>query len=285
MLLHVTSFCNTLFLVQTLFEYSSDSWHELELPGPNEPLERLPHLKWDSPARLFSPAFWRHQHWTEIDLKPTDRNRCKLGESLLEETVGCVLGGFGLAAESSMAYFSLMKTLGVFESPPSTMESVFQILRTPVVINGRPRRYRFWKSKGSYIYRILKNHTASIAAWEKSEKCPIRLRENLRELPGIGIKTASWISRNWLDSDKIAVIDIHILRSLAYLGYKIPATVTTNAYITAEQAFLGLAESLGVSAQTLDLVMWSRMRELIPKISPPKLAKSIDAVRFELIGT
>ena len=32
-------------------------------------------------------------------------------------------------------------------------------------------------------------------------------------LPGIGPKTASWIVRNWMNSDAVAILDIHIVRA------------------------------------------------------------------------
>ncbi|MDZ3993341.1 hypothetical protein PspTeo4_24872 [Pseudomonas sp. Teo4] len=42
------------------------------------------------------------------------------------------------------------------------------------------------------------------------------LRDWLLELPGIGYKTASWVARNWLDADDVAILDIHILRAGAW---------------------------------------------------------------------
>jgi endonuclease III len=37
-------------------------------------------------------------------------------------------------------------------------------------------------------------------------------------LPGIGPKTASWIARNWLDADDVAILDIHIMRVGQVIG-------------------------------------------------------------------
>lgn len=248
--------------MQSLYEFTEGIWHRLDLPSQEDPLTHLPHLRWDSASRLFTPAFWRHQHWAHIELKPVAHNRYRLGNNLLEETMGCLLGGYGLKAESSMAYFALMKHLGTFERCPSDVNELFEILRTPVVINQKPRRYRFWKTKGLAMYDILKNHFDRIIEIEKNFKCPYALRDEMCRLPGIGMKTASWIARNWLDSDSIAVIDVHILRALSVLGFQCPKTMTRDSYLSAEFEFIGLARSLQIPSQTLDLVMWSRMRDM-----------------------
>lgn len=256
--------------MQTLHEFTAGVWHEIHIPSAGVPLRHFPELKWGAAGQLFSPAFWRHQHWTEVELKPHNRKRYRIGESLLEEVVACVLGGHGLPAECSLAYYEVIRGLGLFSHPPSNVSEVHRIMKNPVEVEGRPRRYRFWRSKGDCVFSMLTRHRPQIRLLEESVNDAKELRQRLCELPGIGMKTASWIARNWLDSDAVAVIDIHILRCLANLGADVPVRITPDGYLRAEQSFLKFAESIGVEPQTLDLVIWSRMRQLVPVVGAPE---------------
>jgi endonuclease III len=44
------------------------------------------------------------------------------------------------------------------------------------------------------------------------------MRQLLLSIEGIGPKTASWIVRNVMGSDDVAIIDIHILRACTGMG-------------------------------------------------------------------
>jgi thermostable 8-oxoguanine DNA glycosylase len=85
------------------------------------------------------------------------------------------------------------------------------------------------------------------------------LRNALLELPGIGPKTASWITRNWLDADDIAILDVHILRAMRLLSLIGEAKLPRD-YARIEAIFVDFARALGVRASILDAVMWQHMR-------------------------
>jgi N-glycosylase/DNA lyase len=76
---------------------------------------------------------------------------------------------------------------------------------------------------------------------------------------GIGLKTASWITRNWRDSDRVAVIDIHIQRAGQHIGLFKNESPSKN-YFEMEQRFLVFADILGARASELDTIMWSHMK-------------------------
>jgi endonuclease III len=84
----------------------------------------------------------------------------------------------------------------------------------------------------------------------------VALRYHLAELPGIGLKTASWIVRNHLASNEVAVIDVHIVRACRLLGL-FPEN-------TDQQRHYKFLETLAVEmpASLLDAIMWQQMRLL-----------------------
>lgn len=249
--------------MQLVHQYTSSGWHELQLPASDAPLPYIPQIKWGQPGRLFSPSFWRFQHWIEIELQPDQAPRCLLGGgSLLEEVVACLLGGHGLPAETSLAYFERMRSTGFLNEEPETPGVVEDFLKEPVQVGHSLRRYRFWRTKARAIWAVMSKHRKEIENLESSIADPRQVRHQLTKLPGIGLKTASWICRNWFDNDEVAVLDIHILRSLAKLGCPVLPFRTPSDYIEVEKQFLALSRSLGTPTRSLDLVMWAVTRQL-----------------------
>jgi thermostable 8-oxoguanine DNA glycosylase len=79
---------------------------------------------------------------------------------------------------------------------------------------------------------------------------------------GIGPKTASWITRNWLGCDQVAILDIHIIRAGLLIGlFKVDQKVERD-YEAMEARFLAFAKALDVRPSLLDAVMWRSMRKL-----------------------
>src|ERR1700759_5276458 len=74
----------------------------------------LPGVLWGRPDILFTPAYWLTQYWMHFDGIPEPRHR--LGESLEEEIVACLLGGHGIPAEMGIAAFQHLKEAGLFHA-------------------------------------------------------------------------------------------------------------------------------------------------------------------------
>src|ERR1700743_4025168 len=75
---------------------------------PSEEQELLPGVKWGDCAQLYTPAFWKVQYLSYMQrLEP--RQIYKLGDTILEEIVVCLLGGFGMPAEVGLAAFERLK--------------------------------------------------------------------------------------------------------------------------------------------------------------------------------
>lgn len=123
--------------------------------------------------------------------------------------------------------------------------------------------------ENSFLYRVVyprqrahRLHIALSAIRERPPQTenPITFRRQLMELPGIGPKTASWIVRNWLGSDDVAILDIHVLRAGTLMGlfprgYQLP-----KDYDALERRFLEFAKAIQVRASLLDAIMWREMR-------------------------
>jgi N-glycosylase/DNA lyase len=106
------------------------------------------------------------------------------------------------------------------------------------------------------------------------EECGMRLRERLesfadpherrdwlareRRIKGLGYKEASHYLRN-IGFRGYAILDKHILRSLAELGVlESPAPPTTRTrYLVIEEALRGFAAHLAIDFDELDLTLWS----------------------------
>jgi thermostable 8-oxoguanine DNA glycosylase len=86
------------------------------------------------------------------------------------------------------------------------------------------------------------------------------------EIEGIGPKTASWIVRNWLGSDDVAILDIHVIRACQAIGVFPSEVALSSEYAKLEQRFLDFSKGLGVRASILDAVIWHHMREFTPRL-------------------
>lgn len=118
-------------------------------------------------------------------------------------------------------------------------------------------RYRFPRQRAAYLAVALARLQA-----QPPPPSARALRGWLLELPGIGPKTASWIVRNHLGSNEVAIIDIHVLRA------GIDALVFDRSWTPArhygrlEAFFLAWARHGGVSAADLNAVIWAERSQL-----------------------
>ena len=96
------------------------------------------------------------------------------------------------------------------------------------------------------------------------------MRFYLMRLPGVGPKTASWIVRNWLNSNEVAILDIHVIRAGQLMNLFTTSERVEAQYFEMEQRFLDLAEAIDVPAADLDALIWSEMRR-----TPRLVAKAL----------
>jgi len=223
---------------------------QIELPAAD--VDVLPGIQWGAIEAFPSPAYWTYQ---VLARRVTGQSiRYRLGDSLREEVAACLLGGHGIPAGVGVAAFRRLKEREVLKSNPSEHD-LFVQLSEPLVVNGRSIKYRFARQKARYLsiaLRELLRMSPSIASGRS-------LRDTLVTLPGIGCKTASWIARNWLDADDVAILDIHVIRAGRLAGFFAPDLTVERDYFALETQFLAFSKAVGVRASELDAVIWLEM--------------------------
>jgi N-glycosylase/DNA lyase len=222
-------------------------------PDPNA--EVIPGVKWGRPEWVPSAAYWA----VMTDLASEDDDYVCCQASLKEQVGFCMLGGFGITAEMNHAIHNRLKSAGVFAPDRQiSAEELTALLQKPVLVDGKPKRYRFPNQRGTRLADAL-------FVLEKSPPCPddpLKFRRALMAIRGIGPKTASWITRNWLGCDQVAILDIHIVRAGVLIGLFDPNQQVSRHYDVMETRFLAFANAIGVRPSLLDAVMWRVMRTL-----------------------
>lgn len=220
---------------------------------PNENEELLPGVKWGSCVQLYTPAFWKFQYLLS-DFSHTEVSH-RLSSSLIEEVVMCILGGYGIPAEVGIIAFHHLKDQQLI-CPNASFEEIYGVLGAPMTNEkGKQIRYRFAKQKTTYLHRFLNRNDLECIP----QLNDIELRNWLLTIDGIGLKTASWITRNWLRSDNVAIIDIHLFRAGKLTGFFTKNTISD--YLTLEKEYLGFCHALEVSASDLDALIWRYMKK------------------------
>lgn len=239
----ISSLCNRL-----VRQANKEIEIEIEGAGPVR-------FKQGSPLVFGTPSYWVLQ--CHLRSWHVDTPSLAIGENLREETVSCLLGGYGIPAEVGLAAFYRLKELGLTAPDRCPSESeIFAVLSRPLKIKDRTVHYRFARQKSAYIAEALRK----LSSKEEMPQDALGLREWLLAIPGIGLKTASWIVRNILKAGNVAIIDIHIQRAGVKAGFFLTNWTPSKDYLKMEQAFLEFATASAVPAQALDAIIWNQMR-------------------------
>lgn len=118
---------------------------------------------------------------------------------------------------------------------------------------------RFHKTKARYLLK-MKDQFRDIAQKVSEPVSASELREWLvMQVMGMGYKEATHFLRNIGKNDGLAILDRHILRMLKQLGcvHSIPKSISKGDYLRIEHQFKGLADTIGIVLDELDLVFWS----------------------------
>ncbi|PNS08861.1 8-oxoguanine DNA glycosylase [Solilutibacter silvestris] len=223
----------------------------VDLPTPET--EVMPGVQWGQVEAFPSPAYWAYQ---VIARRIEDRSiNYRLGRTLREEVGACLLGGHGIPARIGLLAFEHLKAKGAFDSSDPDEATLRDWLSEPIEIDGKRVHYRFAAQKARYLAGALE----ALATEPSPENSGRELRDWLLGIPGIGFKTASWIARNWLNADDVAILDIHILRAGALAKFLDAELTVERHYLKLEQQFLAFSKALGVRASELDAVIWWEM--------------------------
>ena len=239
--------------MQAVIHLVADRTEQLLLPCAE--MDVMPDLRWGGHDALGSPAYWAAQSWL-WELEAPDHYR--LGSSLREELLACMLGGYGIPAEVGLAAYERLRS-SLAEAPSSLCNEAFvrAELSRLLTVNGRNVRYRFPNQKARCVSTAFQ--ALDDGAQELSDRA---LRDHLTTLSGVGPKTASWVVRNLRGSDEVAILDIHLLRVGRMLGIFEQTLTVERHYPHLEAAFLSFASAIGARPSILDSVMWMTMRAI-----------------------
>jgi thermostable 8-oxoguanine DNA glycosylase len=223
---------------------------QVELPAANAML--LPGVSWGAVEAFPSPAYFAFQ---VIARRLVGRPaQYSLGRTIAEEVGACLLGGHGIPGKVGIAAYEHLRSKGAFRAVVPNQEQLEAWLREPLYVEKRVVRYRFAAQKARYLAQALPMLRSA-----PSFTVGRHLREWLLDIPGIGPKTASWIARNWLHADDVAILDIHILRVGQLAGLFPKGLTVERHYLQLEELFLNFSAALDVRPSELDAVIWYEM--------------------------
>lgn len=229
-----------------------EGWPQRMLVIPAADIEVIPGVPWGPLGGVPTAAYWatlafEHSPDAAYAFTPS-------GRDLEHEVAFCILGGYGIPAELGWVAYRRLDDRGLVYAGVGADE-IRAALAEPLEVNGAMRRYRFVNVKAKQLAGALRG----IASLERD--APDReLRDALLTLPGVGLKTASWVIRNMRGSDDVAIIDIHLARACRRLGVFRVGAEPSKHYREMELRFLAFARALGVRASYLDLLMWEYAR-------------------------
>lgn len=224
----------------------------LDFPAPDQDI--LPGVPWGRIEAFPSPAYWAYQVLARrLEVNAVNY---KLGRTLKEEVGACLLGGHGIPAAVGLAAFNKLKNCGVFNEEPPPEGVIYDWLSQPIETDSKFVHYRFARQKSRYLSAALNKLNTEVPPTDSGRE----LRDWLISIPGIGHKTASWIARNWLSANDVAILDIHILRAGLLAGFFPDNLTVERDYLKLEHLFLEFSEAMGVKASELDALIWYEMQ-------------------------
>jgi N-glycosylase/DNA lyase len=223
------------------------------LPNPDK--EVMTGVKWGRCDEIFTPAYWKLQYHLHEEFFSNDFYR--ISHDLVEEICACILGGFGMKAELGMLAFERLRDLYLLE-PGVSAEELETALAIPFLSNDKRVKYRFPKQKAKYLNHFLNRPDLDQIPVDND----LLMRKWLTSIKGIGMKTASWITRNWLDSQHVAILDVHIYRAGLIAGFFEFGSSLINDYEELEKRYLTFSNELKVNAANLDSLMWLQLKEV-----------------------
>ncbi len=240
----------------------------VELPDSCEKV--INDVLWGDLCAFPTPSFWKYQVLARRILGEAIRYR--LGNSLREEVGACLLGGHGIPASVGLAAFEHLRLSMVFDEQTQLAEqSIYNLLSEPLAHKGKFIKYRFARQKARYLAAAMGKLSDEEPPMESGQS----LRNWLIDIPGIGYKTSSWVARNWLDADDVAILDIHILRAGQISGFIDQNLKVERHYVEIERQFLDFSRALGVRSSELDAVIWLEMMS-----SPLSVKRALEASRL-----
>lgn len=238
---------------QTLHYWVGDA--EIRREMPDADAEVIPGVHWGEHCTLFTPAYWLSQFWMD-GLDQANRSPYQAHGTLSEELVFCMLGGYGITAEVATSAFEACRDAQLISRLESSVDAWSAELQRPLMVNGRQQKYRFPKQKARFIAGAM----AHLKKNPLTEFDGRRLRDELLKINGVGPKTAGWVARNYLDTDEVAILDIHLVRAGLLCDVFTPSQRVERDYFEMEARFIDFCNALTARPAILDCLIWDQMR-------------------------
>jgi thermostable 8-oxoguanine DNA glycosylase len=208
------------------------------------------HVSWGMPWQFGSPAYW--VELTRQRLVPPANNSHRLADTLAEEVVACLLGGYGVKYEVNVAAFEAVRAAGCIDGNLCDLEErLVAVLTSPLSVGERRVHYRYPFQRAARVAAALRRLRYEDAPDDAQEA-----RQWLLTFAGIGPKTASWVVRNQYADSMVAIIDVHVHRAAVRAGIFDPDWTPARNYWLMEEAFLEWARYGRVNSADLDAVIW-----------------------------
>lgn len=236
------------------FRYWVDN-SEVQCELPDAETEVVSGVQWGEPWALFTPAYWVSQLWMS-GYERASNSPYKARGSLNEEIVFCMLGGYGITAELATAAFETCRDSHLISRLDASEEAWLKQLTKPLQVNGRQQHYRYPKQKARFLAAAMAYlHEHPVERYRGKE-----LRDKLLNISGIGPKTAGWVTRNYCDSDEVAILDIHLVRAGLLCNLFSPSQRVERDYFEMESRFIRFCDALNARPALLDCLIWDQMR-------------------------
>jgi len=187
---------------------------------------------------------------------------------LLKELSLCLLSS-SVKYEVACAYiesFSQKKYFKKWTVQIPTKNEICDLLSMPVELKGKLVKYRFPNTKSQQLHALLLNiygGGTSLKEILEISRNPKNVRDELiKSCPGVGNKQSSMFLRNIGFSDKLAILDTHLIDYLKSIhiipsNYKLS---TKKQYFHAEDKYLEYATSNEFNISYLDSAIWMIMK-------------------------
>lgn len=238
---------------QLLRYWIGDAEHCRQIPDAEK--EVMPGVLWGEPWQLFTPAYWLSQLWM-ANLDQVAESPYRARGSLAEELTFCLLGGHGITAELATAAFQACCSEKLISNLETSAEKWEATLLRPLLLNERSIRYRYPRQKA----RFLSSAMGFLRTNSLAEHSGRQLRDALLTITGVGPKTAGWVARNYLDTDEVAILDIHLVRAGLLCNLFVPEQRVERDYFVMEDRYIKFCRALEVRPSVLDCLIWDQMR-------------------------
>jgi N-glycosylase/DNA lyase len=238
---------------QEILDTHCSSTARMELPPADQDV--VFGVQWGLAECPFTPAFWAAQLW--FDRSSNQPATLRWGPNLVDEVAGCLLGGHGITWEMNNAAFCRLAAAGVLSGSTVTQRRIVDLLSQPFQLGSRVARYRFPNQKGKFVSDAINRLAMESPPFDR----PLVFREWMMRFRGIGPKTASWVTRNFLGFPRVAVLDIHVIRACLLMRLFPAPQNLTKQYSVLEQRYLALADGIAAEPGRLDAVIWKTMRQ------------------------